>query len=61
MSLHGSENPTNGLENSATDGPVYYGIAGAVGLDLSGNVSIGRLQREFAEVIGCSGGSRHTT
>ncbi|MGA9544924.1 MAG: hypothetical protein WBQ85_15215 [Candidatus Sulfotelmatobacter sp.] len=28
----------NGLENSATDGPVYYGIAGAVGFDLSGNV-----------------------
>ncbi|MGO9127746.1 MAG: hypothetical protein ACLP6G_22995 [Terriglobales bacterium] len=28
----------NGLENSASDGPVYYGIAGAVGFDLSGNV-----------------------
>ncbi len=28
----------NGLENSATDGPVYYGVAGAVGFDLSGNV-----------------------
>ena len=28
----------NGLENSATDGPVYYAIAGAVGFDLSGNV-----------------------
>ena len=28
----------NGLENSATDGPVYYGVAGAVGFDLNGNV-----------------------
>jgi hypothetical protein len=28
----------NGLENSASDGPVYYGIAGAVGFDSSGNV-----------------------
>ena len=28
----------NGLENSVSDGPVYYGIAGAVGFDLSGNV-----------------------
>jgi hypothetical protein len=28
----------NGLENNATDGPVYYGVAGAVGFDLSGNV-----------------------
>jgi hypothetical protein len=28
----------NGLENSASEGPVYYGVAGAVGFDLSGNV-----------------------
>ena len=28
----------NGLENSVSEGPVYYGVAGAVGFDLSGNV-----------------------
>jgi hypothetical protein len=28
----------NGLENSPSEGPVYYGVAGAVGFDLSGNV-----------------------
>ncbi|MGA7547777.1 MAG: hypothetical protein WBP65_24580 [Candidatus Sulfotelmatobacter sp.] len=28
----------NGLENSASEGPVYYGVAGAVGFDLGGNV-----------------------
>ena len=28
----------NGLENSASEGAVYYGVAGAVGFDLSGNV-----------------------
>lgn len=28
----------NGLENNASDGPVYYGVAGAVGFDSSGNV-----------------------
>ncbi len=28
----------NGLENSASEGPVYYGVAGAVGFDLSGNI-----------------------
>jgi hypothetical protein len=28
----------NGLENSASEGPVYYGVAGAVGFDSSGNV-----------------------
>jgi len=28
----------NGLENNAFDGPVYYGIAGAVGFDLNGNI-----------------------
>ena len=28
----------NGLENSVSEGPVYYGVAGAVGFDLNGNV-----------------------
>ena len=28
----------NGLENSPSEGPVYYGIVGAVGFDSSGNV-----------------------
>ena len=28
----------NGLENSASEGPDYYGVAGAVGFDSSGNI-----------------------